>query len=127
MLPSSSERKGRVFYPISYGENHLRSSASIHAEENCVQKLLPKKFKRIVNVSILVIRINLEGGLSMSKPCFKCIEKMNDAHKYGYRIKNVYYSTKEGNIVKTSLSKLTNEPDKHISKFFREKNSLKLY
>jgi hypothetical protein len=41
--------------------------------------------------------------------------------KKGYRIKNIYYSNENGQIVKSSIKTLENE-ELHISRFYRRKN-----
>lgn len=96
----------------------MRTTQTIHAEHNCIKKL-PKSEGRIKNVSILIIRTNKLGELISSKPCLHCIKKMNSVIKIGYRITNVYYSDKDGEIVKTSLSKLSQECDKHVCGYYR--------
>jgi hypothetical protein len=40
--------------------------------------------------------------------------------KLGYNIQNVFYSNDNGDIVKSSLTKLDNE-EKHYSRFYRQK------
>jgi cytidine deaminase len=99
----------------------MRTTQTIHAEHNCINKL-PKNDGRIKNVSILIIRTNKLGELISSKPCMHCIYKMNEAVKMGYRITNVYYSDKNGEIVKTSLSKLNQEDNKHVCGYFKRHN-----
>jgi hypothetical protein len=39
----------------------------------------------------------------------------------GYKIKNIYYSNDNGDIVKSSLKNLENE-DLHYSRFYRQQN-----
>jgi hypothetical protein len=74
-----------------------------------------------MNVNILVIRISGKNKLQSSKPCVNCIEIMKSLPpKLGYNIQNVFYSNDNGDIVKSSLTKLDNE-EKHYSRFYRQK------
>ena len=128
----------RVFYKdngtlkkasiLSYGINKIGDSkclnAGIHAEHDAIRKLLPlKNKKRLKAVSILVIRLSVKNKLQSSKPCSNCIEIMKTLPiKIGYKIKDVYYSDNEGNIIKTNLNNLDNE-EKHYSSFYRKKHT----
>ena len=94
---------------------------SIHAEENCIDKLPYIKNGKIKRVSLLVIRITRTGIITMSKPCFRCINFMNRALEKGYKIDTVYYSNNEGQIEKCSLHTLNMDPHKHVSKLYRGK------
>ena len=49
----------------------------------------------------------------MSKPCFKCIEKLSKL-KY-YKLTTVYYSNNTGGITKIKFNALLKEKDPHIS------------
>lgn len=62
-----------------------------HSEENVIFKL-PKKI--IKELDIIVIRINNNSKMIMSRPCTECKNKLI---KFG--IKKVYYSNEQGNIV----------------------------
>jgi len=114
-------KKRGVICPLSYGENHIRGKTSIHAEADAINKLPFKKDGRLLKVSLLVLRVTKTGKYTMSKPCMHCIQKMNDTVLRNYKISSVYYTNKEGEIEKCSLRHLTDEPDKHISKWNREK------
>lgn len=58
----------------------------------------------------------------MSKPCAHCITTMTDlAPKKGYKINRVYYTTDDGMVICDKLNRLVEEPDMHISKFYRRK------
>lgn len=46
---------------------------------------------------------------------------MNLALQKGYRITKVYYTNSEGELEKFTLKKLSEESDKHISKYYRNK------
>ena len=38
------------------------------------------------------------------------------------KIKNIYYSNNDGNILRTTLSELTKDENQHITKFYRNRN-----
>lgn len=40
----------------------------------------------------------------------------------GYKITKVYYSDRDGNIVKTNLRKLDEDENKHVSKYYKTRN-----
>ena len=64
---------------------------SIHAEHAAILNAHTK----IVGCSILVVRINKKLELRLAKPCEKCLYLLNYVG-----IKNIYFSTSEGNIEK---------------------------
>ena len=77
------------------------------------------KKNRYKSIDIIVIRVSKNGLLGMSKPCKHCIIGMlNIPKKYGFKIENILYSDKNGNIIKTTLNELVDEKQ-HISKFYR--------
>lgn len=120
-------RKGKVFSEISFGINHEPPSytrGTVHAERAAINKLPPRPSnKKPLKVSILVIRFTPSGKLGNSKCCFKCIHDMiNIPITKGYKITKVYYSNREGDIVKTNLKELDNDNDKHVSKFYKSSN-----
>ena len=55
-----------------------------------------KRVRRKV-VNLMVIRTSRNGELKNSRPCTKCIKQLSTL-KY-YKIKNIYYSNAEGDIV----------------------------
>jgi cytidine deaminase len=125
----------RVFYK---GENGLLKKANIlsfgfnmvgdiygnepgiHAEHDAINKLKPlNRNKHLKNINLLVIRFSKNNKIQNSKPCANCIKTMKTLpEKKGYRIKNIYYSNENGDIVKSNIKKLENE-ELHYSRFFR--------
>jgi hypothetical protein len=110
---------------ISYGVNKMGDTngivPGIHAEHDAIRKL-PKlrRNKRQQQISILVIRVSVKNRLLLSKPCCNCINIMKTIpEKKGYKIKNIYYSDDNGNIIKTNLDILDNE-EKHYSRFYKK-------
>lgn len=66
----------------------------IHAEESLISRLISlDKLENALN--IVVLRLNVRGELQMSKPCPNC-QRMLSAYGLG----RVYFSTREGNVVR---------------------------
>lgn len=110
---------------LSYGFNMVGDvegyEPGIHAEHDAINRLKPlNRNKHLQNINILVIRLSKKSKIQNSKPCLNCIENMKilPARK-GYRIKYIYYSNYDGNIIKCSLNDLENE-NPHYSRFFRK-------
>ena len=113
---------------LAYGYNTYKTDdyTTEHAEAmtfrklNCVRKKLGIRGR--LSVNLLVVRTN--GG--NSKPCAKCIENMQ-SYSDKYTIRKVYYSnnTELDGIQKESFSALVNDPEKHISSFYRFQKQLK--
>lgn len=72
---------------LAYGYNH----DGRHAEVVALSKLWPNKRK---GVTVLSLRLSVEGGLAMAKPCAKCAAFLAENG-----VRRVYYSTREGEIV----------------------------
>ena len=91
-----------------------------HAEHDAINKLKPLRIRnRLQSVNLLVIRVSKNNKLQQSKPCANCINIIKKLPaKKGYRIKNIYYSNENGEIVKTNVTNLEKE-ELHFSKFFR--------
>lgn len=94
----------------------------IHAEHAAINKLKPSyRKKRLQTINLLVIRISKNNKLQSSKPCTNCIQNMKTLpEKKGYKIKNVYYSNNDGDIVKSNFQILEKE-EQHLSRFYRRK------
>jgi hypothetical protein len=125
----------RVFYKgkgiekaniLSYGFNFMGDinglEPGVHAEHDAINKLKPlKRKKHLQNINLLVIRLSRKNKLQSSKPCVDCINKIKFLpEKKGYKIKNIYYSDDNENIVKSNLKTLENE-ELHYSKYYRSK------
>lgn len=111
---------------LSFGFNIMGDingfEPGIHAEHDAINKLKPlEKKKHLHNINLLVIRISKNNKLQNSKPCANCINKIRILpEKKGYRIKNIYYSDDNGEIIKSNLKTLENE-ELHYSRFYRRK------
>jgi cytidine deaminase len=95
----------------------------IHAECDALSKLIPlKNTKKLQSINLLVIRISPKNKIQSSKPCNNCIEQMKILPpKLGYKIETVYYSDAAENIVKTKLTALDLEEERHYSRYFKSK------
>jgi cytidine deaminase len=115
-------KKGNI---LSYGFNMMGdvsgNQPGIHAEYDAINRLRPlKRKKHLQNINILVVRLSKNNKLQSSKPCANCIKTMKILpEKKGYRIRNIYYSNENGDIVTSSLKNLDNE-ELHYSRFFRK-------
>ena len=66
--------------------------------------------KRVKKVNLLVIRIDKNNKLQMAKPCSHCLETIKQLNI----IKNIYYSTGNGDEIK--CEKITNIENIHVSR-----------
>lgn len=108
----------------SIGENSTREAwcgckYGTHAEVEAMQRLPPPQSNTIKRkyADLLVIRVDFNGNLRNSKPCSKCIEYLSKLRTY--RIKNVYYSNENGDIIMVKFTDLLHSKDMHISRRFR--------
>lgn len=114
---------------LSFGFNRMGdtngNNAGVHAEHDAINKLKPlERNKKLEPINLLVIRFSKNNKLQNSKPCANCIQTMKILpEKKGYRIKNIYYSNDNGEIVKTSLNNLEKE-ELHYSRYYRHKNDI---
>jgi hypothetical protein len=117
---------------VGYGENSYRyrwdgCQYGMHAEMDSIRRLynntnIINPTKKRIKVSLIVIRINRDGDLKNSKPCYKCVCALKKFNDEGiYKIKNIYYSNADGNIEIVKLNDLVNDINKHISMRFRIK------
>lgn len=114
-------------YTVS--ENSVREMRNgccygLHAEMAAIKKLPPLRLrgkKQIIN--LIVIRINKNGLLKNSAPCFMCIKHMEWINRNtSYKINNVYYSYDDGVIVVKRLNELIDSSVKHVSRRFNKRN-----
>lgn len=114
-------------YEAKPSKNHRNKLSyvdkAIHAEEMAIDKIHFKKARKIINVSIIVIRITLSSTidcyhLANSRPCIACMHKINNTTPLGFRINNVYFSDNNGNILRYKLRDIIKEKQ-HVSKFYR--------
>ena len=127
---SKKEKNGNVFYVVSIGQNKYKiksfsnKNATIHAEEDAINKLPPKKrSKRLEDVNLIVIRTTKTGVLGNSAPCVHCLKYMKeDAEARGYKINKIYYSNSDGKIECHNLNDLITSDILHISAYYKINN-----
>jgi len=103
--------------------NKFKFMPSRHAEMDAISKIIKKKNKP-KELDMLVIRLTKTGILAESRPCYHCLCFME---KSCVNIKNVYYSTCDGKILKERLVEMKNSSNTCISSGMRNKNKNKLY
>jgi hypothetical protein len=123
------KKKGTKIRILSFGMNQMGDTdglvPGIHAELDAVTKLKPLRQKRLEIIDLLVIRLSKTNNIQSSRPCNNCIEVMTYfPEKKGYKIKTIYYSNNDGDIIKTDLQTLEKE-EKHYSRFYRRNNKNK--
>ncbi len=125
----------KSFNPAYYGENYYHLDyATTHAEMDVISKVSKqhserkkKKSKRVYN--LIVIRVSKTGScLGNSEICEKCINGIISApSRYGIRIKKIYYSNNDGDIVKTTPNKLSQQESPHVSSFYNHRGYKSIY
>ena len=103
-----------------YGFNSLRNIRNgglypLHAEMDAIEKS-QHQIKKNKSYDIVVIRVDKNGILKNSRPCYKCIEWMLNCRQY--KINRIYYSDTNSNIICKKLYTLSQEP-RHLSKRFK--------
>ena len=133
MRPSLLRWDGIVLKKSNIGTNSLNilinMKKSTHAEIDAYNKLKnnlnlknKKKIRKLKFINLLVIRVNNNGDFCESQPCIHCLNFLNiNILLKGYKLKYIYYSTKEGFIKKRSFKDLLNNTN-HISKGFKKYN-----
>lgn len=111
---------------LATGKNYLRNhNRTIHAEEDALMNFLRKHRGTATGgkrcgggVHLLVIRVDKQGNLAMSKPCMQCVDLMRkfSAGAQKNAIKWVHFSNEKGNVEKVKLTHLTST---HVSCFYR--------
>lgn len=87
-----------------------RKCISCHAEVNVLQKYNPRRGPPLRKTTLIVIRIDTEGNLIQSKPCYHCCETIKQ-----YGIKKIIYSDDDGYLRKEKVRNLdTRESIGHI-------------
>ena len=114
--------------PISYGINHVNDlnknskDDSIHAEQHAFINAPNNNKKKLKDVNLLVVRYNKSFNLTNSFCCDRCIKSFGDLRKKGYRLKKVYWSTENGEIICQKANILIDLPkeDRYFTKIDRK-------
>ena len=117
---------GRKINILSYGMNQYTDiegiTPTIHAEYDAITNLPPrtKNKKRLYRCNIFVTRLTKSQKFGNSKPCYQCVYNMYELPELkGYRIKNVYYTDREENIIKRRLIDLLHIDEPYYSRYQR--------
>ncbi len=97
---------------------------TIHAEDAAFRKLPSLPRKRLKKIDLLVIRTSKTGVLGLSKPCTDCLNVLQKLPEKGYSLQKIYYSTRDG-IEETTLKRLLEDDNHHISKYHKEHMNMK--
>jgi tRNA(Arg) A34 adenosine deaminase TadA len=112
-------KSGKKINILSYGMNQYTdvdgSTPSVHAEYNAIANLPPRpRNKRLYRCNIFVTRLTKTLKFGISKPCYQCVYNMYELPRLkGYRIKNVYYTDRDENIIKRSLVDMLNIDERY--------------
>lgn len=91
-----------------------------HAEQDVLMKLKPRrKKKNRLEIDLLVIRVGKSGKLCNSKPCTHCRDYLKDNVPPGYKIRNIYYSNRKGEIECEKYADLIKSDDCYVSRRWR--------
>jgi hypothetical protein len=124
---------GKKIQILSYGINQYSdvdgTMPSVHAEYDAITNLPPlnnkKNKKNLYNCNIFITRLSKTNKLGSSKPCFQCVNNMYILpESKGYRIKNVYYTDKDENIIKKRLSELLKKDEPYYTRHQRPNRSI---
>jgi tRNA(Arg) A34 adenosine deaminase TadA len=121
---------------IIMGENsmrkHPRCPISTHAEMDVLRKVFKQtqtlsnsSSRRIDRYDVLVIRVSKTGKLGASRPCYHCINSMQN--NPFVKIRNVYYSVNNGQIVRERLEDMLNSSLTTISTGWRVRTNKTRY
>ena len=95
---------------LRYGENTIRNNIPEHAEINALKKLPTNEGKKLIPISLFVLKTTLKGTIGNSKPCARCVIIMNEfPSSIGYKLINIYFTVSDDHIEKMKLSELMNE------------------
>ena len=99
-------------YLSRYNDNKITT----HAEMNAIKQLAIQMCRVRVcrkTVDLIVIRVNKNGQLTMSQPCYHCAKELVKNKKI--KIRHLYFSNKYGTIEKHNFLTWYNMTNHHIS------------
>lgn len=88
-----------------------------------LDKIVKPRTRKIIDVSLLVIRISCGSTcnkykLCNSRPCAACMYKIKNSIQTGYRVTKIYFSDDNGDIVCYKFKDIIIEKQ-FVSKFYR--------
>lgn len=117
------KRKGKIAIGENQRNNPWSENLSTHAEISALNNLKTKNINlRRQEFELLVIRLSPTGHLGESRPCFHCLSKLEQARS-GVKIKNIYYSTSKGIIIKEKFSQMKESKKTTYSSGYRRSMS----
>lgn len=81
----------------SIADKYRKTYESLHAEQHAIMQIKNKNL--LHNASMIIIRINLSGNLSLARPCRMCMKSILFFH-----LKEIYYSDRKGQIILEKLN-----------------------
>jgi hypothetical protein len=123
---------GNIVKKVALGFNSDREAYAgccyiTHSEMDAMNKLKKNKNSKPIPIDIYVIRVNKNGELRNSKPCFQCCKYMNVVStKKGYYVKHVIYSNEHGETITIKFHELFSSKDGYISTYFRKRGKCKI-
>ncbi len=96
---------------------------STHAEEMAIDKLRKNNKPKLIDISLLVIKITPASTiesyrLSNSRPCIACMYKIKNITYSGYRLSKIYFPNENGQIICYKLRDILKEKQ-YVSKYYR--------
>lgn len=127
-LVKSGKNRMNFHSKCYYGENHYQPGcyATTHAELDVIARVsklhtdkIKKRNKQIYN--LIVIRVSKsDWQLGNSQVCKHCIDNIIlSSKRTGIKIKKIYYSDTDGNMIKTTPLRMSNDDNPFISSFYR--------
>ena len=90
---------------------------------DCMKRLAFKMCKircRCVTTDLIVLKVDKQGNLGNSQPCYHCAIELNKNKKI--KIRHLYFSNANGEIEKHNFKQWFHETDRHISSGWCRKN-----
>jgi deoxycytidylate deaminase len=97
------------------GRNRHNGVTSVHAEMDAIAGYRRDKCRDGRNdhdgrngkwYNLLVVKFKGDGKLGISKPCSNCLESLRNTN---IKIRRIYYSDRDGNIIGESFRTITND------------------
>jgi deoxycytidylate deaminase len=112
-------KKNKNNIKLNNNFKHITNETSIHAEMGVLEKFNESsQFKKNGKYNLMVINFNKDLQLRNSRPCFICSNAILQSKK---KIKKIYYSTNDGDIISESIYSLLNLDRLHFSIGFVDK------
>ena len=123
------------FNPAYFGSNYYYGDFStMHAETNVINKVSKKhrekaKKRNKYVYDLIVIRVSASGcTLGNSLLCKHCIHSILETPKRtGIKIRKIYYSNEEGEIIKTTPLQLSLIESPYVSSFYNHRGYKSLF